>query len=129
MRKESAALIKFKHPSILGVVEPLLENSSTMAFATEPIQNSLTSWIESGGLSKLEIKLMITEICNVIRFLHDDAHVISATLTPDNIFITTTGHIKLSGLAFSINDPPISGAELKLSANCANALPNLTVTD
>jgi SCY1-like protein 2 len=66
---------------------------------------------------------MITEICNVISFFHVDAHVIHTCMNPDNIFINAQGHIKLSGLSFSITDPSVSGAELKLNPAYPEALP------
>ena len=125
LKKEATALTKFKHPSILGIYEPPLEDKSTIIFVTEPVQNTLATWVETGGVSKLEIKLMITELCHTLAFLHNDAHVIHTSITPDNVFINAQGHIKLSGLAFCLSDPPLSGLEFKLNKEFPNALPCL----
>lgn len=125
LKKEAAALSKFKHPNILGLVDPLSEDKQSLIFVTEGVEYTLTSWIESSGASKLEIKLMIAQLCKVFTFLHGDAHVIHATLHPDNIFFSSSGHIKLSGLGFSIGDPPLNGAEFKLSSMYPDALPCL----
>lgn len=126
LKKEAAALVKFKHPSILSIYEQVLEDKQSLIFVTEPIQYTLSSWIETSGASKLEIKLMITEVCHVLNFLHDDAHVIHGSLNPENIFIDTQGHIKLSGLGFSLSDPPISGIECQLNFSLQNSIPNLS---
>jgi SCY1-like protein 2 len=125
LKKEANSLIKYKHPGILSIVEPLLEDKQTLAFVTEPIQHSIASWVEGGSVSKLEIKLMIAELCGVLSFLHEDAKVIHANLTPDNIFITNAGHVKLSGMCFSLLDSPISGSEFKINNSISNAMPSL----
>jgi SCY1-like protein 2 len=128
LKKEAGALVKFKHPSVLSIVDPLLEDKTTLVFVTEPIQYTLSSWVGSNSVSKLEIKLMITELCKVISFLHVDAHVIHSSINPDNIFISLQGHVKLSGLGFSITDPPVGGADLKLNSFYPNAMQNLKFT-
>lgn len=125
LKKEAGVLVKYKHPGMLGVYEQLLEDKQTLCFVSEPIEHTLSSWVERGGVSKLEIKLMITELCNVLAFLHEDAKVIHSTLSPDNVFITSSGHIKISGLAFSLTDPPMNGLELKLNTFYNNAMPCL----
>jgi SCY1-like protein 2 len=125
LKKEVSALVKLKHPGVLGIFEQLSEDKSSLAFITEPVQFTLSSWIESQGASKLEIKLLVTEICNVVSFLHDNAHVIHNGLNPDEIFITAEGHIKLSGLEFSFFDPAIGGQETKISPILFNSNPPL----
>jgi SCY1-like protein 2 len=128
LKKEAALLVKFKHPGMLGIVEQLLEDKTTLVFVTEPIQHTLASITESGGISKLEIKLLITELCSVLGFLHDDAKVIHNNLTLDNIFITEKGHIKISGLGYSINDSSINGAEFKFNNSISAAMPSLNTS-
>ena len=126
LKKEAGALVKFKHPSMLGIYEQVLEDKQTLIFVTEPVQHTLNSWLETSGASKLEIKLMITEICHVFNFLHDDAHVIHGSLNPENIFIDAQGHIKLSGLGFSMSDPSLNGIECKFNFSSPNSIPNLS---
>lgn len=125
LKKEAGALVKFKHPSVLGIYEQVSEDKQSLIFVTEPVQHTLASWVEQSGTSKLEVKLMITEICHVLSFLHDDAHVIHTAINPDNVFINPQGHVKMSGLSFSISDPPVGGMEVKLNPTYPNALPCL----
>lgn len=128
IRKESQALAKYKHPNILSLVEPLLEDKQSIIFVTEPITNSVSSWIETTSPSKLEIKVLITEICNSVLFLHEDAKVIHLSLIPDCIFLNEKSQIKLSGFNFSLSDPTDITTELKLSSLTINALPILKYT-
>jgi SCY1-like protein 2 len=125
LKKEVSALVKLKHPGVLGIYEQLSEDKSSLIFVTEPVQFTLTSWLETQGASKLEIKLLVTELCNVVSFLHDNAHVIHGGLNPDEIFITAEGRIKISGLEFSLFDPAIGGQESKISSIYFNSNPSL----
>ena len=124
LKKEASSLAKYKHPSILGIVEPLVEDKYSIGFITERFCYTLTSWIETIKPSKLEIKLMITELCKVIGFLHDDAHVIHSNFNPDVIFIDKDNKLKVSGMSFAINDPPNIGGE----GNSTSIVPNLKYT-
>jgi SCY1-like protein 2 len=128
LRKEAQTLAKYKHPNILSLVEPLLEDKQSIIFVTEPISYSVTSWIESTSPSKLEIKVLITEICNSILFLHDDAKVVHLSVNPDCIFLNDKTQIKLSGFNFSITDPSSNIIDFKLSNLTPNALPVLKYT-
>ena len=128
LRREVTSLAKYKHPNVLGIYELLLEDKSTLVFVTEYINFSLSSWIETGNISKLEVKLMISQLCQVISFFHENAKIIHSNLTPNNIFIDEKGQIKVSGLCFLLNDPPITGVETKYNTYMHNALPNLKFT-
>ncbi len=128
LKKEVSALVKLKHPGVLSIFEQLSEDKSSLMFVTEPVQFTLTSWLESQGASKLEMKLLVTELCNVVAFLHDNAHVIHCGLNPDEIFINSQGHIKLSGLEFSLSDPAIGGQEIKVNSSYPNTNPLLKYT-
>jgi len=44
-RKEVTILQKFKHPYLLSVVEPLMENKKSLAFVTERVTHSLHSLV------------------------------------------------------------------------------------
>lgn len=125
LKKEAQSLPKFKHPGILGVQEALLEDKTTLAFVTEYVSNSLSTWISGDNVSKLEIKLIFIEMIEVIRFLHEDAKVIHFNLSPDSIFIDEKGKLKLSGFCFSINDPSVSGSDVSFKCTLSNALPDL----
>jgi SCY1-like protein 2 len=125
LRKEPANLAKFKHPLVLSLVDPLLEDKTTLIFVTETFNFTLSKFTENPDTSKLEIKLLILELCNVINFMHNDAKVILQSITPENILITSNGNLKLSGLAFNITDPSIEGAESNLNKHFPNAMPLL----
>ena len=125
LRKEVSSLIKYKHPAILSIVDPLEEDKSTMAFVTEGFSYPLTNWVESNNISKLEIKLMIIELCQVLTFLHEDAKVIHCYVSLENIFLTSGYHVKLSGFQFSITDPAISGADIRFGRMSLSAQPTL----
>jgi SCY1-like protein 2 len=125
LKKEAGALAKFKHPLVLSLVDPLLEDKTTLIFVTESFNYTLSKFAESLDTSKLELKLLILELCNVISFMHNDAKVIIASMVPDSILITSNGKLKLSGLAYSVPDPPIGGTKYKLETAFPNAMPLL----
>ena len=140
LKCEAHSLVKYKHPSLLGVVEPFVENNNILGFVTERFDYTLNSWMTLVKPSKLEIKQMIIELSKVILFLHNDAHVIHGNLNPDVIFIDLNNRIKMSGLSFSINDPPLQGSDINLNSyipptmttinphNSPLSLPNLNFT-
>lgn len=125
LKKEAAAIAKFKHPLVLSIVDPLLEDKTTLIFVTEPFNCTISKFAESSDTSKLELKLLIFELCNVISFMHNDAKVIIASMVPESILITSNGKLKLSGMAFSVPDPPIGGTKYKLETAFPNAMPIL----
>ena len=115
LKCEAQMLVKFKHPSLLGVVEPFVEDKTTLGFVTERFDYSLNSWMMDVKPSKLEIKQMVIELAKAILFLHNDAHVVHNNLNPDVIFIDANNKIKISGLSFSIEDPPLQGGDIDVS--------------
>ena len=115
LKCEAQMLVKFKHPSLLGVVESFVEDKTTLGFVTERFDYSLNSWMSNVKPSKLEIKQMVIELAKAILFLHNDAHVVHNNLNPDVIFIDSNNKIKISGLSFSIEDPPLQGGDIDLS--------------
>ena len=58
---------------------------------------------------------MVIELAKTILFLHNDAHVVHNNLNPDVIFIDSSNKIKISGLSFSIEDPPLQGGDIDLN--------------
>jgi len=125
LKKEAASLTKFKHPLVLGIVDPLLEDKSSLIFVTESFNFTLSKFAESSDTSKLELKLLILELCNVISFMHNDAKVILNSMVPESILINSSGKLKLSGLGFSVPDPPFEGSKYKLETAFPNAMPTL----
>ena len=125
LKCEAHMLVKFKHPSLLSVVEPFVEDKNSLGFVTERFDYSLNSWISMTKPSKLEIKQMVIELAKAILFLHNDAHVVHNNLNPDNIFIDLNNKIKISGMSFSIEDPPLQGGDIDISKYSPNAIQNI----
>ena len=115
LKCEAQMLVKFKHPSLLSVVESFVEDKNTLGFVTERFDHSLNSWMVNVKPSKLEIKQMVIELAKAILFLHNDAHVVHNNLNPDVIFIDANNKIKISGLSFSLEDPPLQGGDIDVS--------------
>ena len=61
------------------------------------IENRLTKY----EFSNLEIKTGISQICEAIKFIHNNAHMIHGFIDPCNIYITSSGNWKLFGFMFS----------------------------
>ena len=63
-------MAKFKHPNVLGLVEPLIETKERMAFITERIDNSLLSMLKKNDkslyASDLDIKIHVVIILLLI---------------------------------------------------------------
>ena len=117
LKKITTELSKFKHPNILSVIEPMIEDKNCIGFVTDRIAYTLKSWVETTKPSKLEIKAVIIEVCKAITFLHDDAHCSHNNLNPENIFIDENNKIKIGSLEYSVSDPPISGGDIKLNTS------------
>lgn len=101
LRKEATSLMKFKHPNILSIIEPLSEDKYSIGFVTENFDYSLSSWVNQYKPSKIEIKLIITELCKTISFLHHSCHIFHLNLNPDCIFINGDNRIKIAGMNFA----------------------------
>ena len=125
LKCEAHTLVKFKHPSLLSVVESFVEDKNTLGFVTERFDYSLNSWMSNAKPSKLEIKQMVIELSKTILFLHNDAHVVHNNLNPDVIFIDANNKIKISGLSFSIEDPPIQGGDIDISKYSPQSMANI----
>ena len=125
LKCEAHTLVKFKHPSLLSVVESFVEDKNTLGFVTERFDYSLNSWMSNAKPSKLEIKQMVIELSKTILFLHNDAHVVHNNLNPDVIFIDANNKIKISGLSFSIEDPPIQGGDIDISNYRPQSMANI----
>ena len=125
LKSEAHMLVKFKHPSLLSVVEPFVEDKNTLGFVTERFDYTLNSWMSLTKPSKLEIKQMVIELAKAILFLHNDAHVVHNNLNPDIIFIDINNKIKISGMSFSMEDPPLQGGDINISKYSPGVLQNI----
>ncbi|KAJ3985207.1 other/SCY1 protein kinase [Lentinula detonsa] len=109
LKAEASALSRFRHPSILEMVEPLEETRTELIFATEPVISSLELAIPGSGklaslveLDEVEIQKGILQICKGLSFLHSSAQLIHSHLCPESVIINRAGDWKISGLGLTI---------------------------
>ena len=76
-------------------------------YVTEPVEFSLAclsdrnkDHLREKVPQILEIKLIMLELLEAINFMHQNARVVHAGLSPECLFITKEGKIKISGLNF-----------------------------
>ncbi|KAI4865940.1 ARM repeat-containing protein [Hypoxylon rubiginosum] len=130
LKKEASSLARLRHPNILELVEPVEETRSGLQFVTEPVTTSLASLLQEkddqervggvGGRSsrfvtedsdgtrrrreleidELEIQKGLLQISKALEFLHENAGLVHANLTPDAVLINSKSDWKVSGLAF-----------------------------
>jgi len=43
LKRDAANLVKFRHPAILNLIEPLMEDAKTLAFVSEPVEYNLAA--------------------------------------------------------------------------------------
>lgn len=96
LKQEVSNLVRLRHPSILQVVEPLLEDKNNLAFITEPVQYCLGDLLRKPNilntvLCDTEARLGLLDLIQAIAFLHTEARLIHFAICPDNIYITTKG--------------------------------------
>jgi serine/threonine protein kinase len=77
-----------------------------IVYVTEPIEFNLSSLINDSSKRELipgdlEIKCMALEILEGLNFLNSTAKTIHMGLSPENIFVTKDGKIKIGGLNFA----------------------------
>ncbi|KAI1373571.1 ARM repeat-containing protein [Hypoxylon crocopeplum] len=130
LKKEASSLARLRHPSILELVEPVEETRSGLQFVTEAVTTSLASLLQekddqerAGGvggrssryvtedsdgtrrrreleIDELEIQKGLLQISKALEFLHENAGLVHANLTPDAVLINSKSDWKVSGLAF-----------------------------
>ncbi|OTA79652.1 hypothetical protein M434DRAFT_237331 [Hypoxylon sp. CO27-5] len=130
LKKEASSLAKLRHPSILELVEPVEETRGGLQFVTEAVTTSLANLLQekddqerAGGvggrssryvtedsdgtrrrreieIDELEIQKGLLQISKALEFLHENAGLVHANLTPDAILINSKSDWKVSGLAF-----------------------------
>jgi len=84
--------VKIRHPNIVNIVEPLVEDKDSMAFVTERVDDNLFSLMKKNEFnlicqSELELKLQVESLLKVLSFLHNDVKMAHLGLSPENIFI------------------------------------------
>ena len=81
------------------------EDDKMIVYVTEPIECNLAALATDPSKKDLipgdlEIKLIILELLEVLNFLHQTAKTIHMNLTPEHIYLTKEGKIKLAGFNF-----------------------------
>ena len=106
IKKEPQSLARFKHPGILSLVDPLLEDQKSMGFVTEATKGSLQTLINNGKVTdvfptELDTKFHLLDIAETISFLHNDVKSCHLSLNPENIYVLAEEKWKLGGFPFT----------------------------
>ena len=105
IKADAVNLTKFRHPSLLNLVEAPLEDKNVIVFVSEPVDYNLSALASDSNLrdripTELDLKCMVLELMECINFLHSNAKTIHMNLSPDNIYMTKEGKLKVGGLNF-----------------------------
>ncbi|KAL5716068.1 SCY1-like protein 2 A [Ranunculus cassubicifolius] len=115
IRADAAKLVRLRHPGVVHVVQGLDESKNAMAMVTEPLFASVANTIgmvdnigkvpkELKGMEMglLEVKHGMLQIAETLDFIHNNARLIHRALSPESVFITSSGAWKLGGFGFAI---------------------------
>jgi len=115
LNKDAEELARIKHPNILSLAAQPLEDNKTLVFITEQVEYSLADLFNNSKSKtqllpgELESKLIMLELMEAVHFLHNTAKLAHLSISPENIYITKEGKVKLGGFSCC--------AELKESSN------------
>lgn len=122
LRNDAARLVRLRHPGVVHVVQGLDENKYAMAMVTEPLFASVANTLGAlDNISKvpkelkgmemglLEMKHGLLLLAETLDFLHNNAHLIHRAISPETVFITSTGAWKLGGFGFAISADQTAG--------------------
>lgn len=107
LRREPQTLAKFKHPSILSIIEPIYENEKILAYITEKIIGvgvgvevglGVGAGIETGV--GIELCCRLAELIEGLAFLKEGVGMVHLDLCPENIYMGEKGGWKFGGLGF-----------------------------
>lgn len=106
VKKEAQTLARFKHPSILSLLDPLLEDQRSMGFVTESVKGSLNTFINSNNVAEifpteLDTKFHLLELAETINFLHSSVKSCHLSISPENIYVLADEKWKLGGFTFA----------------------------
>lgn len=105
LKADATNLTKFRHPSLLNLVQAPVEDKTVIVFVTEPVDFSLAALSHDQTLRdripcEIDLKCMVLELMECINFLHANAKTIHMNLSPENIYVTSEGKLKVGGLNF-----------------------------
>ena len=98
---------------MLSLIEAPIEDKTVIAFVTEPLEFNLASLVNDPTKkdmipSEIDLKCIVLELMEVVNFLHANAKSIHCNISPENIYVTKTGKLKIGGLNFML---PFSSAD------------------
>ncbi|XP_078167971.1 SCY1-like protein 2 A [Carex rostrata] len=121
IRADATRLVRIRHPGVVHVVQALDESKNAMAMATEPLFASVANALgnceniskvpkELKGMEMglLEVKHGLLQLSETLDFLHNNARLIHRAISPEIVFITSSGAWKFGGFGFSINQDQAS---------------------
>ncbi|XP_077226737.1 SCY1-like protein 2 A [Tasmannia lanceolata] len=122
LRADAARLVRLRHPGVVHVVQGLDENKNAMAMVTEPLFASIANALgdvdniakvpkELKGMEMglLEVKHGLLQVAESLDFLHNNARLVHLAISPETVFITSSGAWKLGGFGFAISADQASG--------------------
>lgn len=98
---------------MLSLIEAPIEDKTVIAFVTEPLEFNLASLVNDPTKkdmipSEIDLKCIVLELMEVVNFLHANAKSIHCNISPEHIYVTKTGKLKIGGLNFML---PFSSAD------------------
>ena len=137
LKKEPQTLARYKHPNILSILEPLIEDPKAMGYVTEQVIGSLYSMLAAQRTAdifpgELETKFHLLDLIEALQFLHNDVKTCHLSISPENIYITPDGKWKIAGLTFATqlvqNSTANSPVEFMTMGGDVKLTPNLKFT-
>jgi hypothetical protein len=104
LRDGVALLTRMKHPSLLRVVMPLVEDKGRkrLVFVTERVECVVATQLNDGTVSRQEVLLGLYRCGEALEFLHTKAGVLLANFAPSSLFITPGGNWKIGDLMHAV---------------------------
>lgn len=106
LKSEISQMLKLRHPNILQILEPMMEDATSITWVSEPVSFCLGDLLRKPGilastLGDTECRLGVLDVIQGLSFLHNDARLVHFAVCPDNVYISTSGKWKLGGLNFA----------------------------
>lgn len=68
--------------------------------------------------SELEIKILLLELFEAINFVHQNAKQVHCGISPENLYVTKEGKLKVGGFNFSAQLTTEEHSQLAVNPNC-----------
>jgi SCY1-like protein 2 len=90
---------------MLNLIEAPIEDAKIIAYVSEPVEYNLAALQFDTQLrdqipSEVDLKCQILELMECMNFLHANAKTIHLNLSPEHIYFTKEGRLKVAGLSF-----------------------------